>query len=94
MQKNTFPGAIPHQARFYKLKKSDGTVVPNAYVVSFEDTTTTFDYNSYYLGIGATGSITDKLLYGVELVYEGGDNLEAAGDQSFTGHQAAQARQR
>jgi hypothetical protein len=36
---------------------------------------TEYDYNSYYLGIGATGSITDKLIYGVELVYEGGDTL-------------------
>lgn len=36
---------------------------------------TKFDYNSYYLGIGSTGSLTDKLAYGVEAVYEGGTTL-------------------
>jgi hypothetical protein len=36
---------------------------------------TEYDYNSHYLGVGSTGNITDKLLYGVELVYEGGDTL-------------------
>ena len=37
--------------------------------------TTNFDYNSFYLGVGSTGAITDRLLYGVEVVYEGGDTL-------------------
>jgi hypothetical protein len=41
---------------------------------------TEYDYNSYYLGIGTAGAITDRLLYGVELVYEGGTNLS----NSFT----------
>ena len=36
---------------------------------------TEFDYNSYYLGAGIGGAITDRLLYGVEVVYEGGTNL-------------------
>jgi len=36
--------------------------------------TTDFDYNSYYVGFGSTGSLTDRLTYGVEFVYEGGDN--------------------
>ena len=36
---------------------------------------TEFDYNSYYLGAGVGGAITDRLLYGVELVYEGGTTL-------------------
>jgi Alginate export len=36
---------------------------------------TNFDYNSYYLGAGIGGAITDRLLYGVEAVYEGGTNL-------------------
>ena len=42
--------------------------------------TTEYDYNSYYLAIGTAGAITDRLLYGVELVYEGGTNLS----NSFT----------
>jgi hypothetical protein len=37
--------------------------------------TTRFDYNSYYLGIGSSGPIGNRLLYGVEAVYEGGTNL-------------------
>jgi hypothetical protein len=37
--------------------------------------TAEFDYNSHYLGIGSSGPITDRLLYGVEAVYEGGDTM-------------------
>lgn len=42
--------------------------------------TTRFDYNSYYLGIGSTGSLTDRLAYGVEAVYEGGTTLSNSFD--------------
>lgn len=31
-----------------------------------------FEYNSYYLGIGSTGNLTDQLRYTTEFVYEGG----------------------
>jgi hypothetical protein len=37
--------------------------------------TTRFDYNSYYFGAGASGPLTDRLLYRVEAAYEGGDTL-------------------
>ncbi len=40
---------------------------------------TRFEYNSYYLGAGSGGDITDNLLYGVEVVYEGGSTLSDAG---------------
>jgi hypothetical protein len=36
---------------------------------------TRFDYNTWYAGAGATGSSTDRLLYGVEFAYEGGRGL-------------------
>jgi hypothetical protein len=36
---------------------------------------TKFNYNSWYLGLGSTGSLSDRLLYGVEGVYEGGRSL-------------------
>jgi hypothetical protein len=39
------------------------------------DISTKFEYDSYYIGVGTTGSITDKLLLGVELAYEGGQGL-------------------
>lgn len=38
-------------------------------------TTTEFNYNSYYLGIGTGGALTDRFLYGVEAVFEGGSTL-------------------
>ena len=43
---------------------------------------TKFDYYSYYLGLGSTGSLTDRLLYGVEAVYEGGSSLSNSFDTS------------
>jgi hypothetical protein len=36
---------------------------------------TRFDYNSWYVGGGSTGNLTDRLLYGVEFTYEGGRGL-------------------
>lgn len=36
---------------------------------------TRFNYDSYYVGAGSTGSLSDHLLYGAELVYEGGHGL-------------------
>jgi hypothetical protein len=42
--------------------------------------TTEFDYNTYYLGLGSSGALTDRLAYGIEFVFEGGGNLS----NSFT----------
>lgn len=36
---------------------------------------TDFHYDSYYIGVGSTGSVGNRLLYGVEAVYEGGKTL-------------------
>ena len=41
---NTFTGAIPHHVRVYPFKNPNGTVVPNAYVVTTEENTSGFDY--------------------------------------------------
>ena len=41
---------------------------------------TNYDYNSWYLAVGSSGPIGDRILYGVEAVYEGGTNLS----NSFT----------
>jgi hypothetical protein len=43
---------------------------------------TKFDYYSYYLGAGSSGSLSDRLIYGVEAVYEGGSTLSNSFDQS------------
>jgi len=42
--------------------------------------TTHFNYDSYYLGTGSSGTLGDKLVYGVEVAYEGGMGLS----NSFT----------
>jgi hypothetical protein len=36
---------------------------------------TKFEYDSWYIGTGSTGSLGDHLLYGVEAAYEGGHTL-------------------
>jgi hypothetical protein len=54
---------------------------------------TRFGYNSFYLGVGVSGSITDNLLYGVEAVYEGGNTLSNSFDPT-TLAQVAQERDR
>ncbi|BAC87987.1 FG-GAP-like repeat-containing protein [Gloeobacter violaceus] len=41
---NTFTDALPHHMRVYPLKKSDGTVELNAFVVALEGITTSFDF--------------------------------------------------
>ena len=47
---------------------------------------TRFNYNSHYIGIGSTGALTDRLSYGVEGVYEGGNTLS----NSYTTNAAGQ----
>jgi len=42
-------------------------------VSTFGSITTHFQYDSYYIGLGSTGALTDKLQYGVEFVYQGGE---------------------
>lgn len=61
-----------HRPYVYALKQEDYN---NDETLSIPPTTTEFEYNSHYIGIGSEGALTDKLLYGVEFVYEGGDTL-------------------
>ena len=37
--------------------------------------TTEFEYNSWYIGIGSSGPIGDRIVYGVEAVYQGGETM-------------------
>ena len=48
---------------------------------------THYAYNSYYLGAGSSGSITDHLVYGAEAVYEGGHTLSNGYEVTFSGLQ-------
>lgn len=43
---NKFTGAIPHHVRVYPFKQGK-EVVPNKYIVAFEETTTGFDYQDF-----------------------------------------------
>lgn len=38
---------------------------------------TEFEYNSWYLGLGSTGSLTDNWRYALEAIYEGGEGLSS-----------------
>ncbi len=42
------------------------------------NTSTTYEYNTAYLGIGSTGTLTDRLNYGIEVVYEDGNNRSSS----------------
>jgi hypothetical protein len=45
---------------------------------------TRFGYDSYYIGAGSTGSLSDRVVYGAEVVYEGGEGLSSPFDnQTF-----------
>ncbi len=52
---------------------------------------TQFQYDSWYVGTGSTGSLSDKILYGLEMVYEGGRGLSNSFDS--TGVQITQTKE-
>lgn len=66
-----------HRPYLYGLIQRDHN--PNGFTTSLGGQTinTDYDYNSWYIGIGSTGAITDRLAYGVEFVYEGGETLSS-----------------
>lgn len=64
-----------HQPFIYGLVQKDYNDDP-ALIVG--PTTTRFDYDSYYIGIGSRGALGDNIVYGVELVYQGGDALSSS----------------
>ncbi len=46
---------------------------------------TRFGYNSYYIGAGSTGALSDRLRYGVEIAYELGNSLSNSFEVSGLG---------
>jgi hypothetical protein len=66
-----------HRPYVYVLSQHDYN---HSYSSTLGLITTRFDYNSYYVGVGSTGGLTDRLLYGVEAVYEGGTGLSNSFD--------------
>lgn len=45
--------------------------------VNSQDISTSYDYNSWYAGIGSTGALGDRIAYGIEAVYQGGTTLSS-----------------
>jgi hypothetical protein len=58
--------------RDYNHKDSAFTPIDDSGTNGFN---TKFDYNTHYFGIGSSGSLTDRLSYGIEFAYEGGQTL-------------------
>jgi len=54
----------------------------HSYTANLGVINTNFNYYSYYLGVGSSGSLSDKLAYGVEAVYEGGSTFSNSFDPS------------
>jgi hypothetical protein len=67
-----------HKPYAYALFQQDYN---HGYVLDNGFTQTRFEYYSYYLGLGSTGTIGDRLLYGVEAVYQGGSTLSNSFEQ-------------
>jgi hypothetical protein len=61
-----------HRPYVYGLMQRDYN---NNETLAIAPTTTDFEYNSWYIGFGSNGNLTDRLLYGVEAVLEGGEGL-------------------
>ncbi len=60
-----------------------------------DDVITEFEYDSHYIGFGSEGSFGDRLSYGVEVVYQGGEGLSnsiaSTGDQLVQTHEDIEA---
>ncbi len=86
-RRNFFGGMIAWQVTPYHRPYVYGLVQEDDNsddTLSIGGTTTRFDYNSFYIGIGSSGNLTRKLLYGIEFVYQGGDTLSNSFDnQTF-----------
>ncbi|HAI13716.1 MAG TPA: hypothetical protein DCM28_18565 [Phycisphaerales bacterium] len=84
--RNYFAGALTyqldehHKPFIYGLVQRDHNNTGTYIDSSITGTTTAFDYESWYIGVGSQGSLSDQLLYNVEFVYQGGSGLSSAFD--------------
>jgi len=69
-----------HRPYGFVLVQRDHNPNGSTVEVSGQTINTEYDYNSYYLGIGSTGALGDRLAYGIEAVYEGGSTLSNSFD--------------
>jgi hypothetical protein len=66
-----------HRPYAFVLVQRDHNPTGSTYQVGPTVFNTDYDYNSWYVGVGSVGALTDRLVYGAELVYEGGRTLSS-----------------
>jgi hypothetical protein len=69
----------PHRPYVYGLWQSDDNKDDFARIAGVD---TSFHYDSWYIGFGSAGALSDRMLYGVEIVYEGGRGLASSVDRA------------
>lgn len=77
--KLTYTGSTRHRPYAYLLVQDDQN--PNETLNSIVGATaisTQFKYDSFYVGLGSTGNLSDNLLYSVEFAYQGGESLSTS----------------
>ena len=68
-----------HTPFIYALMQDDNNDdVTLSLNVNGTDVDTRYRYDTFYLGAGSRGSLADNILYGVELVYQGGRGLSSS----------------
>jgi hypothetical protein len=79
--RNFFGGKLTFQGQKHKpfiygfLQQDDNpNDIRNDILTDPPGVNTTFFYESYYIGVGSQGILSDRLVYAVELVYEGGES--------------------
>lgn len=82
-----FAGALTYQIDEHHTPYIYGLVQQDhndtgTYFDSFTLSTTAFDYESWYIGVGSQGSLNDQTLYNIGFVYEGGKSLSSAFDNT------------
>lgn len=74
-----FQATAKHNLFAYGLVQDDNNINEEVLIDLGSDVASTrFRYNSYYVGVGARGNLTDNMLYGVEAVYQGGNTLSTS----------------
>ncbi|MAX25353.1 MAG: hypothetical protein CMJ19_12705 [Phycisphaeraceae bacterium] len=85
-----FAGAITYQINehhtpfVYALYQQDHNDTGNYVDSIYTGTTTVFDYETWYVGVGSQGSLSDQMLYNVEFAYEGGRGMSSPFDSSYS----------
>lgn len=69
-----------HRPYVYFLAQQDYNSSPGTVVLNGSDISTDYQYNSWYIGLGSNGALSDRLAYGIEMTFEGGRTLSSSVD--------------